>query len=280
MEFRHKYGVMGAGMVGRSLIGRLSANGIKLGPVAAVSYRVASRIANSLKGGFAAREPAELDDVGAVLFHAPPDQLAALLEALEASKISWPGRSLIVCDCDVTPAVTHRFRQEGASIAVARQFGVAGRVVLEGSGRALILAHRLARETHLKAVEIRPGSADLFDAAITLSTCAITPLIDQTAALLRDAGVRELDAPRLASALFEQAAAGYAHSGKQSWGWYIRGPEVQRILAQTDAAQINAAETGEMFRMLLLFGLGMFGKHPDLANMLGEWPAAPSIDPA
>ncbi len=256
---------MGAGAVGKSLIGRLSARSVDLGPVAGVSYRVASRIANTLKGGFAVREPLELKDAGAVLFHAPSDQMSVLFEGLTAAKIEWSGRSVVFCDCEATGAMVHQLRHAGASVAVARQFGLPSQVVVEGAGRALLVAHRLAREARLKALEIRPGSSDLFDAAVTLSTCAITPLVDGTAALLRAAGVRDPEAPRLAAALFEQTAHGYAHSGKQSWGWYMQIPEVHRVLAQLDAAE---PDVREVFRTLLLFGVEVFGKHPDLAAAL------------
>jgi len=267
---------MGAGAVGKSLIGRLAARGIALGPVSAVSYRVASRIANGLNGGTAVREASELSAAAVVLFHAQPEQMPATVELLAEAKISWPGRTLLFCDCEVTPAMIHQFRQEGASVAVAREFGLSGRVLLEGSGRGLLQAHRVAKEAQLKAVEILPGASERFDAAVTLSTCGITPLIDKATALLRSAGVRELDAPRLAAALIAQTADAYAHSGKQSWGWYARVPEVPRILAEADAARADAPEMPEMFPFLLLFGLELFDKHPELAIALRRRMAAPA----
>ena len=51
LGFRFKYGVLGAGAVAKSLIGRLPAKTRDLGPVSAVSFRVASRIANTLRAG-------------------------------------------------------------------------------------------------------------------------------------------------------------------------------------------------------------------------------------
>ncbi len=266
MEFRHKYGVIGAGAVSKCLIGRLPAKAIAAGPVAAVSYRVASRIANSLRGGTAARDASSLNDAAVVLFHAPPDQLEVLLELLGEAQVSWPGRTLIFCDCQAGCAIVQRFRHEGASVVTARSFGLAGRVLLEGAGRGLQQAHRMVKEAGLTAVEIRPGSSDLFDAAVTLATGAMTPLIDKAAALLRAAGVREADAPRLAAALVTQTAAGYAHSGKQSWAWHARVPELDRILAEAAAAHTHGQP--DLIRLLLLFGLDLFEKHPDLAEAL------------
>lgn len=268
MEFRHKYGVIGAGAVSRSLIGRLTAKAMASGPVVGVSYRVASRMANSLQGGTAARDAGALNDAAVVLFHAPPDQLEALLGVLSEAPVTWPGRTLIFCDCAVGSAAAHRFRQAGAGVATARGFGLAGRVLLEGAGRGLLHAQHLAKDTQLAAVEIRPGSADVFDAAVTLASCAMTPLIDQAAALLRAAGVREPEAPRLASALVAQTAGGYARSGKQSWAWHAREPELHRVLAEVRAAHIPSQP--ELIRLLLLFGLELFEKHPELAAALRD----------
>src|ERR1700722_7222042 len=68
-EFRHKFGVFGAGAVSRSLIGGFVARSRDVGPVAAASFRVASRLANTLKGGYPVREPSALVTARAILFY-------------------------------------------------------------------------------------------------------------------------------------------------------------------------------------------------------------------
>jgi hypothetical protein len=268
LGFRFKYGVSGAGAVAQSLIGRLPARTRDLGPVSAVSFRVASRIANTLRAGYAARTADELNDAAVVLFHSPPEQARVLLEILENAEIHWPGKALIFCDCDDVPEALARFHAKGASTASARQFGIPGRIVVAGNGAALTAAHRIARELKLKAIEILPGATDLFDAAVTMGNSAITPLIDCAAGLLRRAGIRDGDAARIASALFSQTASEYARSGKQSWAWYIRKPEAERIEAQIAAV---GECPGPVLRQLLLFGLETFDKYPDVARSLREF---------
>lgn len=264
-EFRLKYGVLGAGAVSRSIIGQLPAKAREIGPVAAVSFRVASRTANSLRAGYAVRNAGELDAAPAILFHAPPDHAAALLELLEAAAIRWPGKALIACDCDLDRAFAARLEGRGASIAIARQFGLAGQIAVEGSGRGQSIANRIARALHLRVIEINRGAADVFDAAVTLSAAALTPLVDTAAAFLRQAGVRETEAPRLAALLFEQTLRAYAHSGKQSWEWYMKKPATGRIEAEIAAA---GPHTGPLLRHVLLYALEWFGKHPEAAAAL------------
>jgi hypothetical protein len=273
LESRYKYGVMGAGAVSASLIGRLPSRTRELGPVSAVSYRVASRIANTLRAGHPVRTADDLNGVPCVLFHAPPDHLEVLLGLLEKAEIDWAGKALVFCDCTVGRAVTQRFQAKGASTAVARQFGIPGRIIVEGfDGVALQAVHRMARDLRMKAVEILPGSADLFDAAMTLGSAAITPLIDRAAALLRDAGIRDIEAARIASSLFERTARDYAHSGKQSWAWYVRKPAVASLEGQVAAA---GPILEPVLRRLLLFGFETFRKHGEVAAELAGDAAGP-----
>jgi hypothetical protein len=123
----------------------------------------------------------------------------------------------------------------------------------------------MARELKLKTVEILPGSTDTFDAAVTLGCCAITPLIDSAADLFRRAGIRDSEAARIAAALIQQAASEYAHSGKQSWGWYIRRPALDRLEAQLAAA---GKPLEPILRRLLVFGIETFEKYPELGREL------------
>jgi hypothetical protein len=269
-ESRPEYGIIGAGGIGKSLIGRLPAKAREIGPVAGVSFRVASRLANVLRAGYPVRTPDALGRVPVLLFHAPPDQMATMLAILESTHFSWRGKSLIFCDCEVDSATRARLRDRGVSTAVLRQFGITGRVLLEGEGAALKTARRMAKALRLKPVGITGGSSVLFDAAITLSTCALTPLIDRAAVILRAAGVRESEAPRLASALFEKTAREYARSGRQSWGWHLQKPDVARLEAEIRAAGLP------LLRELLLLGFDTFDRHGDVARKLRHRPVSPS----
>lgn len=261
MAFRHKYGVCGAGAVAKSLIGRIPSKTRDFGPVSAISYRVASRIANTLRAGYPVRSAEELESAAAVLFHAPPDQAKTLLEFLQSAEIRWVGKALIFCDCDYYD-VDRRFDAAGAGTAMLRDFGIPGHILLAGNGAALSAARRIARGLRLKPVEILPGAGEIFDAAVTLGTTAVTPLIDSAASLLRQAGLRDPEAARVAAFLFAQTARGYAHSGKQSWAWYTRGPENARIARQLAMLDPHAER---MLRQLLQFGLDLFGKCPGVS---------------
>lgn len=269
LESPFKYGVLGAGAVSASLVGRMASRSYEIGPVSATSYRVASRIANTLRAGYPVRNADELNEVPCVLFHAPPRQAPDLLEKLETAEIDWSGKALVFCDCVVDPGIRQRFRARAASTAVARQFGIPGGIIVEAdreaSGRndpALRTVQRIARELRMKVFAITPGSENLFEAAMTLGSAALTPLIDGAATLLRGAGVRDIEAAQLASSLFERTARDYARSGKQSWVWYQRKPVAGSLDAQILAA---GPRLEPILRQLVRFGLESFGKHTEVA---------------
>jgi len=266
--FRPEYGLIGAGAVNASLIGRIPGKARALGPVAASSYRVASRIANTLRAGNAVRTVDELDSVRVILFHAPPDQMASLTELLGSADIRWTGKSLIICDCEDSGPATLRFRARGASVALLRGSGIPGRVVVEGTSPALTHASGFARGMRMKAIQIGPGCEDAFDAAVMLGSGALTPLIDHATTLFRKCGVRDSDAVKMASAIFEQTARDYAHSGKQSWAWHKREPNSERIISQLGAVD---SRIKALLAELILLGLEALEKHPELASELREW---------
>ena len=260
-----EYGVIGAGTLSKSLIGQVARKPRQIGAVVGVSFRVASRMANSLRAGYAARCADELDDAPVILLHAPPDQVRAVAALLENARIEWKDKPLILCDCEVPAAVIQHFHALGASTATARQFGVAGTIMLEGTQPALACAHRIAGELRLAAIEIAPGAADVFAAALTLATGALTPLINRAAGLLRSCGLRDKEATQLATALFEQTIQEYGHSGRQSWAWHIREPDVEQIEAEIAAV---GEPFRDLFRQLIVTGLDHLERHPEVSLAL------------
>jgi hypothetical protein len=243
---------MGAGAVNTSLIAGFPRKDKVLGPVAAVSFRVASRIVNSLGAGVPARSASELDSVRVILFCSSAAQFPSLIELLGSAKIRWQGKSLIFLDYDCPASSAELFRARGASVASMRRSALPKRLIIEGQGASLAFAHRIARSLGVKSIEIDRANLPAFEMALTLGAGALTPLIEQAAILLRQCGVRDAEATRLAASLFEQTARDYARTGRQSWVWYQRAPETLRLMEQLSAVGRRLRKiAGE----LILFGM-------------------------
>ncbi len=262
---KYEYGVISAGALSKSLIANLPRKTRQIGAIAGVSYRVASRMTNSLRAGYAARSVDELNLFPTILFHAPPRQTETIVKLLEAAKIGWREKALVFCDCDAPPEVADGFRKKGASIATARGFGIEGLLMVEGDAVALAQAHRLATQLKLKPIELTARTGRQFEAAITLATGALTPLIHRATTLLRKCGLRDADAVRIATTLCERTIQEYAHSGRQSWQWHVKEPETNRLESQLAAL---SEPIREFLRALLLAGFEDFEKHPAAAASL------------
>jgi hypothetical protein len=263
LEFQPEYGLIAAGAVNSSFIGRLPGKARALGPVVGVSYRVASRIANSLRAGQPARSVDELDDFRLILFHSCPAQHDTLIGMLKKSGIQWQGKSLLFCDSEA--AGSEHFREAGASISKLRNCAFPGRMVLEGSNPSLAAGHRLVRDLKMKAIEVDAGSAAALDAAITLATGALTPLIEHTAGLLRRCGLRDGESLRLAAGLFEKTTREYAHSGRQSWAWFSQEPDADHLLDQMNAV---SKDLRPLLGELILSGLRELNRHPEVERRI------------
>jgi hypothetical protein len=262
---RSEFGLLAAGPVARSLVGRMHSRGSAIGPVAAVSLRVASRIANSIGAGFAVRSLDELENTRGILFYSSAEHGPVLLEMLAAANISWTGKSLIFCEAEIAPVVLDCYRSRGAAVAAIRRLGSVHTAMVESDSAALPTVRRIALDAGLQTFEIPAGGGELFAAALTLCGAGLTPLIDRAAMLFRLAGLRDIDASRLAAGMVNQTATEYAHSGKQSWAWHVRPPDPERIAAALAAVP---PEHQALLQALVLAGFLDSGKHSGVAAKL------------
>lgn len=262
-----EYGIVGAGSVSNSLLGKLPRNPTALGAVGGVSYRVASRIANTLKAGWPVRSLDELDGVRTILFHSPPEHFDTLSGALARANVQWSGKALVFCDCHAKPCAVDLFQSLGASVARLWRCGLPGRLVVEGTAPALTVAGTLARELRFRPVVIETGSEALFAAAVTLGSAALTPLLDAVVRILRDCGLRDTESVQLAVGLFSKTASDYAHSGRQSWQWHVEQPSPDNLLAQMAAVE---EPLRSLLSSLVLAGFETFDRHLGVARQLRE----------
>ena len=256
---------MGAGPVNTSLLVRFPRKDQLLGPVAGVSFRVASRMVNSLGAGVPARTASELDAVKVILICSSSDQLPSLIETLGNATIKWQGKALVFLDCEGMLPAAEVFRARGASVASLRRSSLPARLIAEGQGAALAFCYRIARDLATKVLELESANVAAFEMALTLGTAALTPLIDQAAVLLRQCGLRDADAARLTAALFEQTAREYARTGRQSWAWYQRSPEAARLLDQLSSID---SRRRRLVEELILFGLEENDRHDETTRAI------------
>jgi hypothetical protein len=142
-----------------------------------------------------------------------------------------------------------------------------GRIAVGGDGDALHAAIRLAASEDRHPIVVPDEVKARFDAAMLLGGAAFTPIIDSVAHILRETGMLDKQASRTAVALFQSAVQGYSRSGRQSWEWHIRPPDVEAVQSQIDAL---GGEEATILRSLIQLGFTRFQRHSSAATKLRD----------
>src|SRR5436309_15532854 len=91
------FAVAGGGRVSGSFVARLPRLASELGPVAAQSYRVASRIVNSIGAGYPVRRYEDLNDSALILVCAPAHDVGPIVSSLAAA-LECRGKIILLCE--------------------------------------------------------------------------------------------------------------------------------------------------------------------------------------
>ena len=140
-----------------------------LGPVQASSYRLASRIANSLRAGHPVQDYTEFEACRLIVISVPDGALTGALDQLRSAEISWPGKSVLLCSGSRGSLDLREFSLRGASVASLT--AIPGfqdlRYLLEGDKRAVQDSRHLVEHREQRCVVIERDLKPLYLAALT-----------------------------------------------------------------------------------------------------------------
>src|SRR5579872_400369 len=215
-----------------------------LGPVKASSYRLASRIANSLRAGHPVKDYAEFDACRLILLCVPDQALARTVAELCSAGISWRGKSVVLCSAWRGSGDLHEFSARGASIAsLAAIPGFRDtRYLLEGDKRAVQESKRLVETREHRSVTIERDLKPLYLAALTCTGSLLIPLVMAAWESLRRAGLTSAMSISILEKQLNKGLRAYARGGRRA---YIPPPELTsqlRALSAADPALANYVE--------------------------------------
>lgn len=210
--------LVGAGSVSRSFLARIPKLADQLGPVKAPSFRVARRIVNSLRFGYAVREHAELRDARLVLIAVPDSRAAATLEELGSAMSDWRDRSVVLCGSRQNSGLLAALAARGASVASLdpipgmRQDHYA----IAGDRAALSRLRSLLGDGAKRTIEIHPEAKEHFLRALWMASAGVMPAIDAAVMNLRHAGVERRVAVPIVEELVLKSVRGYLRAGRKA----------------------------------------------------------------
>ena len=109
------FAVAGGGRVSGSFVARLPDLASSLGPVAAQSYRLASRIVNSIGAGHAVPAYRDLNGSTLILICVPVQGVAPIVSAL-AEALDCQGKITLLCEAGADSRSLAPLRKQGAAV--------------------------------------------------------------------------------------------------------------------------------------------------------------------
>lgn len=245
MQKRQPLALVGAGKVAQSLIGRLPGVLEQLGPVKSFSYRVASRIVNSLRAGRAVCDYTDVGQCRLVLVCVPDEVIGKTVADMISAPVDWTGKVVVLCESWRDSSALRLVADRGAitaSLNAAPGFGER-LFIVEGSDVAVREIKRLAATRSARIVRLRPSAKPVYMAG--LAVAAYSAHLAASSDCLRAAGVPVPVSRSIVHALAAEAIRGFVKAGP-------------RRIAHT------AAQDGRSVRDQCS---AMLQAHPDLADV-------------
>lgn len=222
----------------------------EIGPVKAVSFRLASRTTNTLRYGYPVRHYAELADCGVVLLCLPDRAVPKVLDELLHSSIPWSGKGLVLVSAPLDSADLRALSQRGASVASVYPLeDLAGPRYLAEGDRVVLRELRNLLPAESRLLELSAGAKHLCLAGIALATTSLTPIIESAVDCLSSAGLQSREAALLVERLMQGTVRGYAKAGRKSWTGALADKDWTAVHKQLEALLAHDPELGRWFEL-------------------------------
>ena len=258
---------IGCGRLARALAPRLADAGHEIGALGSRDGTSARRLRRTLARGRVVDAVEAPDHAGVLLLTVPDGAIEGVAAQIAASRRSLRGTVALHFAGALGPEALAPLRRRGASTAVLHPLQAFGDprdaeailadcpARLEGSGRGLATARRLARDLGMRLLklpaELTPRQRRLYHAAAAMAANDLLGLVKQAAELLEALGLEPDDAER---ALMPIAGTTLRQAARRGIGPALTGP-VSRGDETTLAGHLAALgrghrAAGEIHRLL------------------------------
>ncbi len=205
-------GLICAGGVTQSFLARMPSVLATVGPVYSVSLRVARRMANSLRAGYAIDDPSEFAACNSIWIAMPE---SAVDEIVEQVRGGLKDKIVVLCD-STRPA--NFIGVDSARAATLNAVDPNERVLTaEGHPDAVAVLRKIAARESRKLIELRRDSKALLVAGLQLASDLVLPPYAAAVESFRAAGFPRADAIRLAESLSDRALKSFSKAGRKAW---------------------------------------------------------------
>ncbi|MCP5114094.1 MAG: DUF2520 domain-containing protein [bacterium] len=216
---------------------RLRSVADRLGPVKAQSFRLASRIANSIHAGYPVHTAEELASAKVVLICAPDSRTPHLVTELASTRPAWQRRTILLCCNTLGSAALAPLAARGASVGSMALLTPSDerRFLVEGDRPAVRYAKSLIEPDGGQVIEVLAGTKPICQAAFSLATWLMQPLMNASTECMRDAGLPQGRASSVVDLVLQESVRSYLKAGRRAWSPPRTVQQRQSFLQQLDA---------------------------------------------
>ena len=209
----------------------------ELGPVKSAAMRVARRVSNLMRAGYAVEDYEELQAARLILLRVPDAAVPRIVDELCASELVLKELCFVLCESWLEIDILEPLRARGACVATTIAVPSTSRdwFAIEGQVTAVRQLKRFLERNEAWAVELRPGSKSLFFAAELLVTALPVPLFITAQQALRASGISGNRLSALLNQVAQEMFRSSIRGGRATWG----GP-LNECSAETATAHLEA----------------------------------------
>jgi len=191
MRSQQPLGLVVEGKATSSAVLKLRSLTEDLGPVKAGSLRVARRLSNYLRAGYAVNSYEDLQNLRMILLRVPDAAIPRIVDELCASEVVWKDVTVVLCETYKAATALISLEKRGACTATLLPVQSLRRswFVIEGQAAAVRQLKRFLKRSDAGVFELRPGAKPLYFAAQLLATALPAQLLMSAQQSLRAAGI-------------------------------------------------------------------------------------------
>lgn len=236
MKKQSPVGLVVEGNFTKSVILRLPRIAEDVGPIKSTSSRVAKRLSNFLRAGYAVNVYEQLANTSLVLLRAPDSLLARIIEEICCAELDFSSLCFVLCESWLRSDAFDKLRDKGASIATIMPVASIRRswFITEGDTRALRSLRMLIERNEGRTLELRPDGKEFYFAAELLATALPVPLLAAAQHALREAGLSGKHLQQLLEEMAGKMFLDFLHAPRIRWGGPLSecAPEVSELNLQ------------------------------------------------
>lgn len=220
MKRQPQLGLVAEGSSSNSNLLRLPKLGEELGPVKSRVLRVARRLSNMLRAGYAVSEYEELQAARLILLHVPDREVPRIVEELCASELVLKELAFALDESWLMMDALEPLRARGAAVATLVCVPTMHRdsFIVEGDAAAARQLRRFLERNEARALEIRPGTKPLYFAAELLAASLPVPLFAAAQEALRASGISGNNLSTLMDQMVQKMFRDFLKGSRVAWG--------------------------------------------------------------